>query len=240
MKHFKELLLITVLSLIIGSANAQTINWASLKDEHKHIVNVNFGAEYGMIYGLGYGYHVKTKLFNTIPINVTPNIEYSFPSGNKIFDDFKFKIGGQISWVEFHHFQFSTKIHGVFRRFENDFARLVNFGSDFAGIVGYYRIKWFVAGEVGFDKAIATNFKHSELYGDQYAGVQDGWYEPATGGNFYYGVQAGYSFKQYDICLRGGKILTQDFETSPMVPFYGLVSFNLRLERTKKIIDDKK
>jgi hypothetical protein len=240
MRYFKELLLIPVLALIISSAHAQTINWASLKDEHKHIVNINLGAEYGVIYGLAYGYHVKTKLFNTIPINVTPNIEYSFPSGNKIFDDFKFKIGGQISWVEFHHFQFSTKIQGVFRRFENDFTRLVNFGSDFTGIVGYYRLKWFVAGEVGFDKAIATNFKHSGLYRDQYPGVQDGWYEPPTGGNFYYGLQAGYSFKKYDIYLKAGNIITQDFKTKPMLPFYGLVGFNIKFEKcTPKNTDSK-
>ncbi len=28
---------------------------------------------------------------------------------------------------------------------------------------GYYKSEWFVAGEFGFDKAIATNFKHFEL-----------------------------------------------------------------------------
>ena len=71
-------------------------------------------------YGLGYGFQFKAWLF---PIVV--NFEYSFPSGNKIFDDFKTKIGGQIRWIEFHDFQFSTKIYGVFRRYENDFVRFL-------------------------------------------------------------------------------------------------------------------
>jgi hypothetical protein len=223
MKNFKKYILISGLILSIVSVNAQTINWASLKEENKHIVNANVGLEYGVIYGLGYGYQIKNSLF---PIVV--NLEYSFPSGNKIFDDFKTKIGGQIRWVEFHDFQFSTKIHGVFRRYENDFVRLINFGSDLSGIVGYYRPKWFVAGEVGFDKAIVTNFRHSKEYKDQFPGVVDGWYEPATGGNFYYGLQAGFSFRKHDIYLRAGKILTQDFKTTPMVPFYAQLGYNIK------------
>ena len=223
MKNYKNYILILYLILSIGSVNAQTINWASMKEGNKHIVNANLGLDNGVIYGLGYGYHFKTRLFPTVA-----NFEYSFPSGNMIFDDFKTKIGVQISWIEFNNFQFSTKLHGVFRRYENDLVRLVNFGSDLSGIVGYYRLKWFVAIEFGFDKAIVTNFKHSEIYINQYPGVVDGWYEPATGGNFYYGLQTGFSFKQHDIYLKAGKIITQDFKTAPMVSLYAQVGYNFR------------
>jgi hypothetical protein len=223
MKNYKGFILILILILSVGSVNSQTINWESLGEKNSNIINATLGMDYGIVYGLGYGYHINTSLFP-----IVPNIEYSFPSGNKIFDDFKTKLGVHISWIEFHHFHFSTKIHGVFRRYENDFVRLLNFGSDLAGIVGYYRSKWFVAGEVGFDKAIVTNFKHSQLYKDQYPDVVDGWYEPATGGNFYYGLQAGFSFGKHDIYLRGGKILTQDFKTEPLVPFYGQLGFNIK------------
>lgn len=223
MRNYKTYLIIPVIGLLTGSLNAQTLNWASLQEEHKHILNANFGAEYGLVYGLGYGHHVKTRLFD-----IVPNVEYSFPSGNKIFDDFKTKIGAQIRWAEFHQFRFSTKIHGVFRRLQNDFARLANFGSDMSGVVGYYRPKWFAAGEVGFDKAIVTNFKHSDAYKEQYPGVVNGWYEPSTGGNFYYGLQAGFSFRKHDIYLRAGKILTQDFKTKPLLPFYGQLGYNIK------------
>jgi hypothetical protein len=223
MKTLIKIIIISGLILSIRSVNAQTINWASLNDGNKHIVNASFGLEYGVVYGLGYGYQIKTRLFP-----IVANIEYSFPSGNKIFNDSKIKIGVQIRWIEYHGFQFSTKIHGVFRTYENDFVRLVNFGSDMSGIIGYYRPKLFVAGEVGFDKATVTHFSHSKAYKDQYPGVVDGWYEPATGGNFYYGLQAGFSFRKQDIYLRAGKILTQDFKTTPMVPFYGQLGFNTK------------
>lgn len=223
MRNYKTYLLIPVLAISIASLNAQTINWVSLKEEYRHIVNANFGAEYGMIYGLGYGYHFHTKLFEIVPV-----VEYSFPSGNNIFDDFKTKVGVQVRWVEFGNFKFSTRIQGIFRRGENDFVRLLNFGSDMSGMIGYYHQKWFLAGETGFDKAIVTNFKHSQKYRDQFQEVVDGWYEPSTGGNFYFGAVVGFSFKAHDIYLRGGRILAQDFKTKPLLPFYLQLGYNFR------------
>lgn len=227
MNNYKKNLLISgilVLSLI-SSVNAQTINWASLKEENRHIFNASFGAEYGVVYGVGYGYHITTRLFD-----IVPNVEYSFPSGDNIFDDFKSKTGVQIRWFEFRDFQISSKISGVFRRYENDFVRLVNFGSDMTGSIGYYRAQWFASAEAGFDKAIVTHFKHSGSYKDHYPDVRDGWYEPTTGGNFYYGLLAGYSFMNHDIYLKAGKILAQDFKTKPILPFYGLLAYNIKFD----------
>lgn len=228
MRNYKIYLLIAVILISVGSLNAQTINWASLQKEHKHILNVNVGAEYGIIYGVGYNYHIRTKLFE-----ILPDVEYSFPSGNKIMDDFKAKIGAQVSWFEYCNFRFNTRLQGIFRREKNDFVRLLNFGSDIAGVIGYYRLKWFVSGEVGFDKAIVTNFKHSEKYRAQFPDVVDGWYEPPTGGNFYFGGQAGYSFKKHDLYLRGGKILNQDFKTKPLLPIYLQLGYNIKFEKLK-------
>ncbi len=223
MKNYKYILVVLATIAIIGSVNAQTINWASMNEENKHIINANLGYENGVIYGLGYGYYIKTRLFP-----IVFNIETSIPSGDKIFDDFKTKTGVQVKWIEFHNFQFSTKIHAVFRRYENGLVRMVNFGSDISGIAGYYRPKWFVAGEFGFDKAIFTNFKHSNKYKDNFPGVVDGWYEPATGGNFYYGLQAGLSLKKQDIYLKAGRMITQDFKTKPMVPYGIQLGYNFR------------
>ena len=216
-------MLISACFLTMSTIHAQTINWGSLDTGSRHIINANAGMEYGAVFGVGYGYQIKNNLFPMIA-----NIEYSFPSGENLSDDFKTKIGMQISWFEFHHFQFSTKLHGVFRRYETDYARMLNFGSDLSGIVGYYRSKWFAAGEVGFDKAIITHLKHPQAYSDQYSGVSDGWFGPTTGGNFYYGFQAGYSFGKCDLYGRMGKVLTQDFKTAPTIPAYAQLGYNIK------------
>jgi len=223
MKNYKSFLLVTVIILFMNSVNGQTVNWANLNEENRHIITAKFGIEYGVIYEIGYGYQIKTNLFP-----IVANVDFSFPSGNFSFDDFKIKIGGQIRLIEYHNFQLSTKIQGVFRRYGNDFVRLLNFGSDMSAVVGYYNQNWFAAVQVGFDKAIVTHFKHSSAYKDQFAGVVDGWYQPPTGGNFYYGLQAGYSLVNHDFYLIAGKILTQDFKTKPILPLYGQLGYNLK------------
>jgi len=202
---------------------SQEINWYKLQKDQKHLINVNAGLDYGVSFGARYGYHLRS----TIPIMLIA--DFSIPSGENLTDDFKTRLGGYIRLYQADHFQVSAKILGVFRRFENSYARLLNFGSDMGLAAGYYKRKWFVAGEAGFDKAIVTHFKPSAIYKQNFPSVQDGWYEPATGGNFYYGLQAGLTLKRNDIYLKAGKILTQDFTTTPLVPFHVQVGYNIWL-----------
>jgi hypothetical protein len=206
--------------------SAQTLNWERLTaSEQKHLANLNFGLEHGVIYGMAYGYQLPARRF---PMLATVN--FSMPSGGDAFDDFKTRIGVDVNLLQINHFRFSAKLQAIFRRTQNDFVRLNNFGSELSGALGYYRSGWFFAAEAGFDKAISTHFKHRSAYRTSYpkVNVQDGWYEPATGGNFYYGVQTGFSFGRNDIYLKAGRMLTQDFKTAPLVPFYGQLGYNRR------------
>ena len=201
---------------------SQTINWSRLQKADRHIAGIYGGLEYSLISGIGYGYQLKTKM----PIVLLA--DFSMPWGEKLLDDNKTKLGATFKLARAGNFHFTAKIQGVFRRYESDFVRMVNFGSDQSATAGYYKKKWFVAGEVGFDKAIVTNFKHAQLYKDVYPNVQDGWYEPATGGNFYVGLQSGVSFKKSDLTLRLGKVVTEDFKTTPGIPFYFQLGYSFR------------
>ena len=202
---------------------SQSINWRNLNKTQKHILSVNMGIEYGLILGAGYGYQLK---FNR-PIVL--GLEYSFPTGKKIFDDPKTKMGVLVGINQTGNIHYCVKIQSVFRRYESDLVRLINIGSDFSVMAGYYRKKWFVAGEAGFDKAIATHFKHSERFKEIYPMVRDGWYEPSTGGNFYYGLQTGLSVGKMDVYLKAGKLVTEDFRSEPMIPFTVQLGFNIKI-----------
>jgi hypothetical protein len=107
---------------------------------------------------------------------------------------------------------------------------MLNFGSEFSLTAGYYRSKWHAAVEFGFDKAIVTHIKHSRLYTEYNPGVKDGWYIP-TAGNFFYGLQGGFSFGTNDLYAKFGKTLAQDFKTEPTVPFYLQLGWNLKLPK---------
>lgn len=217
--------ILVLVGMLIGTAaQSQTINWANIDKQHRHVLSGSVALQNGVQLGAGYSYLVNRKLF---PVFL--HVDYASLSGNNLLDDFRSTLGGKIRWFHYKNFQFTTGVYGVFRRYQNDYVRLANFGSDINGTMGYYRHRWFVGAEVGFDKAIVTHFKHSAAYKAQYPGVVNGWYETSTGGNFYYGLQAGFTFRKVEAWLKGGKSLEQDFETKPLVPVYAQVGVNVRL-----------
>lgn len=77
--------------------------------------------------------------------------------------------------------------------------------------------------------AIVSHFKHSVTYRENFPEAGDGWYEPPTGGNFIYCLQAGVSFGRQDISLRAGNIIAEDFKTVPVLPFFWQLGYNLRI-----------
>lgn len=209
--------------LTVFTADAQTFNWKNLKKEEKHILNLNTNIDHAITFGTAYSYQLKSK--NPFLLNA----EFSLPAGDDLFDDFKIKTGSQWQWFHSEQFYFASRLQGIFRRYSNSYVRLLNFGADISSTAGYYKTHWFAAVEVGFDKAIITHFKHSDIYKVNYPDVKDGFYEPSTGGSIYYGIQSGYSFKKKDIYFKLGKIIEQDFETPPILPFYAQLGLNIRL-----------
>ncbi len=201
---------------------AQNVNWRGFNTEQSHLLSLNVGWDYGTTIGIGYGYKLKSD----VPVML--NVEFSLPLGKVLLDDFKVKLGGQAELVHLGNFAATVKVNSIFRRYENSLARLLDFGSEFAGSVGYYGPTWFAAAECGFDKAITTQLKNSALMRQYYPEAKDGWYVP-TGGNFSYGIQTGYSFVNYDLHLRIGQVVTQDFKTTPMVPYYLQLGMNTKL-----------
>jgi hypothetical protein len=216
----KVLALLTAFG-VSSFCRAQEINWQNFKDGKRHVAGVMAGWDYGMVMGVKYGQKLKTKL----PVLV--NIDYSSPFGKTVFDDFKARLGGQVQLVKLNNFIVTGKAYAVFRRYENDMVRLFSFGSEFSAVAGYYRNKWFVAGEAGFDKAISTHIKNSDNMKSNYLSIVDGWYVP-TGGNFNYGIVSGYTFKSNDVYIKAGKILTENFKTAPTVPLYLQLGYNRR------------
>lgn len=219
----KAIIIITIFIFsLFTKIYSQNINWESLNEE-KHILNINTGWEYSFVYGIGYAYKLETK----IPIVLESTV--SFATGEVIFDDLKTRIGGQINVYQIENFRFNAAVHGIYRRYGNPLVTLQNFGADATVIIGYYKPKWFVSGELGFDKAIITHFKHTKIYEDVYPEIKNGWYEPATGGNFNFGIQGGFSFNRNDLTLRAGRVITEDFKNTPLIPFYLQLGYNYKL-----------
>lgn len=217
-KIFSIIILICWLKLV---SNAQSINWASLQPDRPKILHAFSGIEHGSVFGVGLSEYYPNSLFP-----VLSHLEFSTPFGETFLDDFKAKLGGQINWWQSGPWYFSMRLQGIFRRYQGDVVRLLNFGSDIAGAIGYYRPHWHIATEIGIDKAIVTHFRHQDVYYAIHPEVVDGWYEPATGGNFYYGIQTGLSWSKVDFMVKAGKLFNQDFRRKPFVPMYAQISIS--------------
>ena len=222
MKKIQRIILLLSASLFSYCINAQTVNWANLNQKQKNIINLNAGIDYSISYGAGYGYLLKTKL------PVLLNAEFSVPAGNNLIDDYKSKLGAQINLYKTDNVFFAAKLQGEIRRYKNDLATLLNFGSDISGTTGYYKKHWFIAAEAGFDKAIVTHFKSSDAGKANFPGIQNGWYQPSTGGNFYYGINAGLSWQKFDVYAKAGKTITQNFSNVPFIPFFAQIGLNIK------------
>lgn len=218
MKTIKILLVAVVISCTTNLSLAQNINWKRLSNEQTHLISLNVGWDFASTIGIGYGYNLKTS------IPIVMDVQFSLPFGNNLLDDFKVKLGGQAELLTLGNFSATVKAYGIFRRYENKIARLLNFGSEFSGVVGYYQPTWHAAAEFGFDKAVTTHVKHSAFTRDRFPDAKNGWYIP-TAGNFFYGIQAGYSFESFDIYSKIGKTITQDFKTTALIPYYLQLGF---------------
>lgn len=212
----KYWLLAVCVTACAGGLNAQTINWSGLAKsdnaEHTNILNLEVGWDYAASVGLGYSYIIKTR----VPLAL--NVQITIPAGNDLLDDYKIKLGGQARVYKTGNFITTVSVHGLFRRYRSDMAAISSFGGEFVGLTGYYRPRWFIAGEFGFDKAIATHITHSDWIRENFPGARDGWYVP-TGGNFLFGIQGGYTIKNIDVYLQVRKILDQRFDSTLLIPF---------------------
>ncbi len=215
-------IVIFCLFCLFTSGHTQVVNWNALEGK-QHLVKAGIGWDYSVSYDLGYGIYLPGKFPALL------NIQFSVPSGKQLLDDFKVGIGGQLLVLNQKNIKASVGIHGIYRRFENPLVRLQNFGCDMKGVIGYYQARWFVAGEVAFDKAIVTHFKHSSIYRENiFPDARDGWYDPTTGGHFRFGIQTGYTMKRSDITFGIGGVLNEDFKTSPLIPYYVNLGYTFR------------
>ena len=219
----KNIIAAMIIMMAVSEAGySQNINWRSLREDQRNVVQLNGGYDFGATAQVGYA-----RSFSLIrPIVV--GLDYSFPMGNNLTDDFKVRLGGQMEIVEIGGFSATIKIYSNFRRYQMQLVRIVSFGSDFGLLAGYYTSTWYAAGEFGFDKAIVSQLKHSDIMRANFPGIRDGWYIP-TGGNYYYGIQGGKTIGEtFEISLRLGATSAQDHDENDAIPLYLQLGLGMR------------
>ena len=209
-----------LLCVLVSGAHAQNINWSILKKDQNNMAYSNFGYNFGVTSQLGYGYKFKT--FRTILLSA----DYSIPMGEKLLDDFKFRMGGQISIYDNKNLILSSKLSFVFRRHQTKLIRMANFGSEASVILGYYKPKWHFAGEFGYDNSSFTHLTHSDEMKENFSSISDGWFG-ASGGYFRYGIQGSKTIHpSFEISVRVGGTMAKFKDKNPILPFYGQIGLS--------------
>ena len=211
-----------IVMALVEAGYSQNINWRSLSEDQRNVIQFSVGYDFGATAQLGY-----SRSFTLIrPVIV--GLDYSFPMGSDLTDDFKVRLGAQIEVVEIGGFSATIRISSVFRRYQTELVRIASFGSDFAVLAGYYKPTWYVAGEFGFDKSITSHLKHSDIMKANFPGIRDGWYLP-SGGHYYYGIQAGKTIgESFDLSLRMGATNAQANDENAVLPYYLQLGLGMR------------
>lgn len=219
----KTMITTVIVMLAVAEAGfSQNINWRALGEDQHNLLQLNVGYDYGLTVQMGYG-----RTF-TLFTPTMVGLDFSIPMGNNLLDDFKARLGGQIEIVEISGFSATARIASVFRRYETSMVNIVSFGSDFAVVAGYYTPTWSVGGEFGFDKAVTSRLKHTDLMKANFPGVKDGWYVP-TGGHWFYGLHGGKTLGEtLDLYLKVGATEAQENDENAAIPFYLQMGLGVR------------
>ncbi|MFA6233132.1 MAG: hypothetical protein WC824_02935 [Bacteroidota bacterium] len=217
------LITLVIIAAAAQSGFCQDVNWRAMRMDQPNRIQLNLGYDYGAVTQVAYSR--AFALFRPVLVG----LHCSLPMGNQLVDDFSARLGGQMEVVEWRGFSATVKIASNFRRYENDLVRIVSFGADFSAVAGYYDPDWHAAAEFGFDKAVTTQLVHSDVMKQfGFRGIRDGWYLP-TGGNFYYGIQAGKTIGEWaDVTLRLGMTNAQFDDENAMLPYYLQLGFGVR------------
>ena len=213
---------IVFLAAFSQSSYSQNLNWRSLGENRRNVVQLNLGYDYGVTAQVGY--NRAFAFFRPVVLG----IDFSLPMGSDLLDDFKVRLGGQMEIVEIGGFSASLKISSVFRRYENELVRIASFGADLGIVAGYYNPSWHVAAELGFDKSITSYLKHSDTMKSYFPKIRDGWYIP-SGGHWYYGIQGGKTIgESLDLSLRLGATNAQHNDEEAVLPYYLQLGLGVR------------
>jgi hypothetical protein len=198
------------------------VNHAALDDARPNMLHVTTGVEYGFVAGIGYsrGFAIGDRTLLLSGTIVAPWAEADAR-------DYDARMGATIDIVARDRLRLIGGVGGGMRGTTNVMNRMKSIGADGVLLGGYWTRRWFVAGEGGYDGAIAVRIEHSDEFRETvYADARDGWYVD-PGANIRLGVTGGVSFRRHDAVLRVGTARDREGR-SQFLPGYATLGLNVR------------
>lgn len=209
----KNILIAVLLMLLSNILIAQSLNWNSIEESSAGQIYLNLGFDFGATVQFGYAHKLK---FNKQVVLLT---DFSVPMGNKL-NDFKFRVGAQMRIFENGDFKTSIEYLSVIRRNETNLVRQIGIGQVGTLTGGFYKEKWHVAFDIGFDSSVATHLKHSDEMQEVYSDIQNAWFTN-TAGYWHYGLQSSRKLgERMELNLSVGATNARGKDVDALLPIY--------------------
>jgi hypothetical protein len=198
------------------------VNQAALDDARPNMLHLTTGVEYGFVAGIGYSraFAIGNRRLLLSGTVVAPWAEADAR-------DYDARMGASVDIVTRDRLRLIGGLGGGMRGTTNVMNRMKSIGADGVLLGGYWTRRWFVAGEGGYDGAIAVRIEHSDEFRETvYADARDGWYVD-PGANIRLGVTGGVSFQRHDAVLRVGTARDREGR-SQFLPGYATLGLNVR------------
>jgi hypothetical protein len=212
---------LVILTLLVSTAHADALDVAAVAPDD-NILTVTAGGEHGMIVGAGFA-HAASVADHLVILDADATLSAAG------FDlaDFRLRAGALTPVVDGARWKVLAGAAAIVRGTHDDIARMVDVGVDAALYAGRYTPRWFAAGEVGLDAALATHIAPTDAYRMVvYADARDGWYRD-TGGLVRIGAQGGVTFGRSEVALRAG-VLRDVTGNPPLFPIYATLTYAVR------------
>ena len=220
MKPKKSIVNIAILVLGTMSLHAQAMSPIPAGSQ---VAYLSIGLDPAVLITCGYA-----RGIGIVNRDVMVSAELAVPVVKLDLRDYRLKVGWQTRLIQYKGWDVSTEASFILKGTENWMHSATSIGADITAILGRYGKRWFWASEFGLDKALATKITATDRYRQYYyTDFKDGWYGN-PGGNWHYGLRAGFIRARTEISLRAGLQKTQRFN-DPVNPFFGVLGLSYHL-----------
>lgn len=218
----KRLILSSLVLAAAGPAGAEELNLAVTSTAQPTIVSARTGLDHAFVAELGYR---RVLSWRERPLVVGADVELPWAEPDLGDHRLRLVIGapllGDQAW------KLSGWIGPAARGSEDAASRMEALGVDAHVTGGYYVRRWFAAAELGIDWVATTHVSLTDAYREHvFEDAQSGWYS-TPGGTLYGGLQAGLSFRSFDVVLRAGQTRTLALDAQT-IPLYVTLGVNVR------------
>ena len=188
-------------------------------DDTRHSVTVDAGLESAVAGGAGYTYRMRPSFWSH---DVLVFGKLLVPSGGLDLRDTAIEAGLRTTAAAFGNLRLQVVLGPVLRNTRTNLFSANSVGVHTALLPGYQSERWGMMADLGYEKMLATQIRHSDLYRETfYDDAESGWYGN-TAGTIRIGVRAGARVGPVQLSTRLGVIATEG-GAPHLPPFYGTV-----------------